>query len=430
MQEIKIECEVITPMFLSGADGKTAELRPPSIKGAMRFWWRAIKGLDDINELRKQESEIFGSSDENCGKSKFSIRIEVEQETKKNNLRNYCNDFINQYQGIAFLLYSTFTQRNREKEYYDIGTKFKVIFTANHEEVLKKVAATFWLTVYLGGIGTRARRGGGCIKISRVEPENQFIDFIPQASNSDELANWLIQNFKKVDELINGQNNRNSFIFSYSNLSFCRFVISNEGKNNWKDALNEIGKIYKGFRDAHRQDVFETGAFGFPIRHRNGEILGSKNYNRRSSPLIIKVLCSQNNFYWFVLRLAGEFLPEGEVLIFNNRTQKPDYTLIDEFWKKLENNGKEHILHTSDQLNSIIEKIKKNVNPNKIILFGSRARGDAHKNSDIDIAVDSDKSIENISIEAPVDLVNLKKVGDSLKEKIKREGVIIYERKS
>ncbi|OPX29474.1 MAG: type III-B CRISPR module RAMP protein Cmr1 [Candidatus Omnitrophica bacterium 4484_171] len=44
MKTITFECETITPMFLAGADGRTPELRPPSIKGAMRFWWRAMNG--------------------------------------------------------------------------------------------------------------------------------------------------------------------------------------------------------------------------------------------------------------------------------------------------------------------------------------------------------------------------------------------------
>lgn len=36
-KKIIFECEVVTPMFLAGADGKTPELRAPSIKGAIRF---------------------------------------------------------------------------------------------------------------------------------------------------------------------------------------------------------------------------------------------------------------------------------------------------------------------------------------------------------------------------------------------------------
>lgn len=38
-------------------------------------------------------------------------------------------------------------------------------------------------------------------------------------------------------------------------------------------------------------------------------------------------------------------------------------------------------------LNEIVEIIKKELNPSKIYLFGSRARGDHHKDSDYDILI-------------------------------------------
>ena len=57
---VTFECETITPMFLRGADGRTPELRAPSIKGAMRYWWRAINGHLAPNELLAMESAIFG----------------------------------------------------------------------------------------------------------------------------------------------------------------------------------------------------------------------------------------------------------------------------------------------------------------------------------------------------------------------------------
>ena len=73
MNQIIFECETITPMFMYGADGKTPELRPTSVKGVMRFWWRAINGHLSLIELKKQEDEIFGSTEK---KSSFSIKIE------------------------------------------------------------------------------------------------------------------------------------------------------------------------------------------------------------------------------------------------------------------------------------------------------------------------------------------------------------------
>ena len=76
---IKIKCETVTPLLMHGANGKTPELRPASIKGVMRFWWRAINGDLPLKELREQEAEIFGDTKR---KSSFSIRV------KKYNFQN------------------------------------------------------------------------------------------------------------------------------------------------------------------------------------------------------------------------------------------------------------------------------------------------------------------------------------------------------
>ena len=62
MDKIILKCEIVTPMFCYGADGKTPELRAPSLKGALRFWWRAIHPNLDLERLKKEETEIFGGS--------------------------------------------------------------------------------------------------------------------------------------------------------------------------------------------------------------------------------------------------------------------------------------------------------------------------------------------------------------------------------
>ncbi len=42
MTVITATYRVVTPMFIGDADQKATSLRPPSIKGALRFWWRAL----------------------------------------------------------------------------------------------------------------------------------------------------------------------------------------------------------------------------------------------------------------------------------------------------------------------------------------------------------------------------------------------------
>ena len=87
------------------------------------------------------------------------------------------------------------------------------------------------------------------------------------------------------------------------------------------------------------------------------------------------------------------------------------------------------------KLHNIVEELKKS-KPKSIILFGSRARGDFSKHSDIDIAIDLDLSfrekrklkekIDAISGLYSVDLIFLDEAQNDFKEKILREGKVLY----
>ena len=88
-----------------------------------------------------------------------------------------------------------------------------------------------------------------------------------------------------------------------------------------------------------------------------------------------------------------------------------------------------------DQAREIIELAKK-YNLNKVILFGSRARGDYKSRSDIDLAVSGGDCIkfsldvqETTSTLLFFDIVNLDgAVQTELLESIEKEGVCIYEK--
>ncbi len=86
-----------------------------------------------------------------------------------------------------------------------------------------------------------------------------------------------------------------------------------------------------------------------------------------------------------------------------------------------------------------IVDVLKDCNANKIVLFGSRARGDCRINSDIDIAVDLELSfrderklrekIEEISGLYSVDLIFFSKIDVNFKNQILKEGIVLYEKK-
>ena len=65
---------VVTPMFCGGADPKrSAELRLPSFKGVLRFWWRALawgRLGGDLKRIHEQEAKLFGSGTGGVGSAK------------------------------------------------------------------------------------------------------------------------------------------------------------------------------------------------------------------------------------------------------------------------------------------------------------------------------------------------------------------------
>ena len=72
MASIQLRLETVTPMFLRGYDNETPELRPPAFKALFRYWWRAAVGKIDADNLRAEESRLFGSTQ---SRSPLSIRI-------------------------------------------------------------------------------------------------------------------------------------------------------------------------------------------------------------------------------------------------------------------------------------------------------------------------------------------------------------------
>jgi len=74
MKTIEATYRIVTPMFIGGANHDPSDgIRPPSFKGALRFWWRALNwgkfyqknNRDEaaaLKALHQEEARLFGSA--------------------------------------------------------------------------------------------------------------------------------------------------------------------------------------------------------------------------------------------------------------------------------------------------------------------------------------------------------------------------------
>jgi uncharacterized protein len=88
----------------------------------------------------------------------------------------------------------------------------------------------------------------------------------------------------------------------------------------------------------------------------------------------------------------------------------------------------------------VVHEVIRIAQPEKIILFGSRARGDARENSDFDIGVQGrscsedawNRLIVDIMEEPytlyPIDLVEIEKLTEAYQDRINQEGVLLWSR--
>ncbi|MGH8654796.1 MAG: type III-B CRISPR module RAMP protein Cmr1 [Gammaproteobacteria bacterium] len=190
----KYAIEVITPLFGGGVEaGKNDPItliRPSSIRGHLRFWWRATRGarFETVEALRQREGEIWGTA-----KSASPVTINVEpvrrrEERKPNNHYGF-----GEYGPEAYVLFAAKQDGNVLcKEGFSFSLELRWLNHARLQELCRKengerlkaqqsplpdiedigpdIEAAVWAWVNFGGIGARTRRGCGALYCTKVEP--------------------------------------------------------------------------------------------------------------------------------------------------------------------------------------------------------------------------------------------------------------------
>ena len=188
MKTDTFDLELITPCFCAGADQAVAEIRPASIRGQLRWWFRALGGD------AKDEAQIFGSAAGDSG-SGSSVRITVSdvKPTAQRSLpefgQNNAEGYVWHYARVSgTTVRGASGPRWQSKGALPAGTTFKLHVTWVRELPNLKPSFDEALSAFLtlGTLGLRATRGLGAFHC------NQTTD-LPKVISSLEKRTFTIR---------------------------------------------------------------------------------------------------------------------------------------------------------------------------------------------------------------------------------------------
>lgn len=181
IREIIATYRVVTPLFSAGADPMgAAELRVPSLKGVLSFWWRALAWSEfdgDLREIQKAEDELFGCGGEGARRSRvvmFLERVNDGDLMTSGELRNLTRALVGH--GVRYLGYGlmgafganagkiTRACRGGPLE-FKLHLRCRDVDGVAFNRLLRALRALGTV----GGLGARSRRGFGSLVLTSLE---------------------------------------------------------------------------------------------------------------------------------------------------------------------------------------------------------------------------------------------------------------------
>ncbi|MEN9847349.1 MAG: hypothetical protein RL368_89 [Pseudomonadota bacterium] len=307
METLTATFKIVTPMFLGDAQQNAVDIRPPSVKGALRFWWRAMmwgkvlqeaqnKPVQALKNLHEQEADLFGCSagiykEKHFGQAKFLLQVIHGEPT---NEKSYPIKSTKST-GSAYLGYGLMESkppRNAMKE----GLEFKLHFTfkptATKEDIesIKQVLEVFGL---FGGLGSRSRRAFGSI------------------TSGDNIFDKKEAYEQKLAAILTLGKNITSYPPYAAFSSFTKYKVLFEA-NSAREAQEKAGNAYKNWRGQVKQKYEKQAdkiksllAFGIPLKGGTDQ----DKEARFASPLFFHIHPVGDKFVCVALFLPSLFHP-------------------------------------------------------------------------------------------------------------------------
>lgn len=208
-QSLEFKLKLVTPAFIAGAMAQDVQttlhhrgrkprrrvigrnsdgLRVPSLRGVLRFWFRAKEGL--MAELAEREARIFGGTEVGqgvrlipMGQSSWSPeKIVVSAGGAKAYLGYGPLNFV---QGEGFSSENKFSFRGA----IPAGTEFSFTALGSRRQI-EELRCCLLLLHLFGGVGSRSRRGWGSVEVRG--------EFVPAPNPGEGLEEWISRVLEQV----------------------------------------------------------------------------------------------------------------------------------------------------------------------------------------------------------------------------------------
>lgn len=189
--------QLLTPLFGGGVEAGIPDISMPvsgrSVRGHLRFWWRAVRGGQfggDLRAMRAAEFRLWGGAGTQNQTFAPMVNLHVWTEASEHRPTKYITpyhadgeeyeeeDFVegepnqdtwNKVEYVGFPL-----KANDNKDASDpllINVRFGMEISFPEAERIE-VEAALWAWETFGGIGARARRGFGALRLMKIDNRN------------------------------------------------------------------------------------------------------------------------------------------------------------------------------------------------------------------------------------------------------------------
>lgn len=367
MDKIEASFRLTTPLFMGGGPKKSADIKSTGLKGALRFWWRALayhRHQGNIVEMFSEEEQIFGSTSRQARILLLPIQYDGRATDDVDKMGKRHNGYGLSYLGRGPIKMGKNSLLSAEREFFPPGKNIIVRIASRCEDNTSVIAALRALGTF-GGIGSRSRRGFGSVSLTEIKQNGQVVWSTPHdqqglqddihdllraslqarfpkysAFSSTARVYWLEQGDSAIQLLDRvGQQMQ-----LYRSFGRGGRVGGKTAERNFKDDHDAIWNAIDGKQmHVHPRRI----VFGLPQNYQfssesskkvQPSIVGTAS-GRRASPFFIHIHAIDNQYVALATILPADFLPGGERIQIQKTSQAPlpvnvDWNVLYDFIEK------------------------------------------------------------------------------------------------